>query len=283
LADTLVSTDWLAGHLDAPDLAVLDATWHLPTANRNAKGEFLEAHIPGAQFFDIDDISDSTSPYPHMLPSPEKFSSRMRKMGIGDGKKVVVYDTYGLFSAARAWWTFRVFGKEDVAVLDGGLKKWLAEGRPVENGPPLPRQERHFTARVQSMLVKDRSDVGRISEAGGTQLADARSPGRFAGSEPEPRAGVRSGHVPGARNAPFGRFVNEDGTLRKPAELAKIFREQGLDPAQPTVSYCGSGVTATVVALALATLGNPNHAVYDGSWAEWGSVAELPLKTGPQP
>jgi thiosulfate/3-mercaptopyruvate sulfurtransferase len=283
VSDHLVSTDWLADRLSAPDIAVLDATWHLPTLARNARQEYVDSRIPGARFFDIDDISDKSSPYPHMLPSPEQFSSRMRKMGIGDGKKVVVYDTYGIYSAARAWWMFRVFGKEDVAVLDGGFKKWMAEGRPVESGEPPHPQERHFTSRFQSMMVRDRGEVAEIASRGAVQLADARSPGRFAGTEPEPRAGVRSGHVPGARNVPFGQLVNPDGTLKPPKELAGIFQRNGIDPGRPTVSYCGSGVTAAIVALALATIGNHDNPVYDGSWAEWGSIQDLPLKTGTEP
>ncbi len=283
MSDHLVSTAWLADRLSAPDIVVLDATWHLPTSGRNARAEFLEAHIPGARFFDIDDISDSSSPYPHMLPAAEKFSSRMRRMGVGDGKKVVVYDTYGIYSAPRAWWTFRVFGKDDVAVLDGGFLKWRQEGRPVESGEPTQPQERHFTARVQSMLVRDSGEVAEISRRGAVQIADARSPGRFAGIEPEPRVGVRSGHVPGARNVPFGRLVNPDGTMKSPDMLADVFRQSGIDPAKPIVAYCGSGVTAAIVDLALAAIGSHDHSVYDGSWAEWGSRAELPLKTGTEP
>jgi thiosulfate/3-mercaptopyruvate sulfurtransferase len=231
-------------------------------------------------FFDIDELSDTTSIYPHMLPSPEKFSSRMRKMGIGDGKKIVVYDSLGLYSAARAWWMFRVFGKDDVAVLDGGFPKWKAEGRPIEDGEPPPRQERHFTARFRGMLVRDRSDVLKALQEKQEQLADARSAGRFAGTEPEPRRGVRSGHIPGARSLPFSTLVNPDGTMKLPAQIEAAFRQAAIDPAKPVIAYCGSGVTATVLALGLAVAGRDENAVYDGSWAEWGSDQNLPIDTG---
>ena len=276
----LVTTDWLATHLDAPDIVILDASWHLPNSGRNGRAEFLSAHIPGALFFDIDELSDTTSLYPHMLPSPEKFSSRMRKMGIGDGKKIIVYDSLGLYSAARAWWMFRVFGKDDAAVLDGGFPKWKAEGRPIEDGEPPPRQERHFTARFRGMLVKDRNDVLKALDRKGEQLADARSAGRFEGTKPEPRKGVRSGHIPGARSLPFSTLVNPDGTVKSPAQIEALFREADIDPAKPVIAYCGSGITAAVLALGLAVSGHDEHAIYDGSWAEWGSEQDLPIAKG---
>jgi thiosulfate/3-mercaptopyruvate sulfurtransferase len=276
----LVSTDWLAEHLTAPDVAVLDASWHLPNSGRSAKAEFLSAHIPGALFFDIDEIADTSSLYPHMLPSAEKFSSRMRKMGIGDGKKIVVYDTVGLFSAARAWWMFRVFGKEDVAILDGGFPKWKMEGRPIEDGEPPARQERHFTARYQGMLVKDRNEVLRSIRSGREQLVDARSAGRYAGTEPEPRAGVRSGHIPGARSLPYSELVHDDGTLKSASDIDRAFGKAGIDPSQPVIAYCGSGVTAAVLSFGLSVTGHHDHAVYDGSWSEWGSEDDLPIETG---
>lgn len=275
----LVSTEWLAQHLTAPDIAIIDATWHLPTAERDAKAEYLEQRIPGAIFFDIDEISDTQSPLPHMLPSPEKFASRMRKAGIGDGKRVVVYDSYGMFSAARVWWMFRVFGKDDVVVLNGGLKKWLAEGRPIEDGPPRTPQERHFTARFNAMLVHDRDQVLRALSQG-TQLADARSPGRFAGTEPEPRPGLRSGHAPGAKNLPFNALVNQDGTMKSVDDIRAAFSNAGIDPAKPVITSCGSGVTAAVLSLGLSEIGANRHALYDGSWAEWGADASLPIATG---
>lgn len=276
----LVSTDWLAAHLKAPDIAIVDATWHLPNVARDAHAEYIAARIPGAVFFDIDEISDTSSPLPHMLPSPEKFASRMKKLGIGDGKRVIVYDSYGLFSAARAWWMFRVFGKDDVAVLDGGLKKWLAEGRAVEDGTPPKPQERHFTARYNSLMVRSKDEVAKALQAGNVQIADARSPGRFAASEPEPRPGLRGGHMPGARNLPFSALLNPDGTVKDNAGIAAAFTAAGIDPAKPVITSCGSGVTAAVLSLGLSQLGASRHALYDGSWTEWGSDPALPIATG---
>lgn len=275
----LVSTEWLATHLDAPDIAIVDASWHLPNVSRDAHAEYVATRIPGAVFFDIDEIADTTSPFPHMLPSPEKFASRMRKMGIGDGKRVVVYDSYGLFSAARVWWMLRVFGKEDVAVLDGGLKKWMAEGRALEDGPPIKPQERHFTARFNSLMVRDKAEMQKALAAG-TQVADARGAGRFTGAEPEPRPGLRGGHMPGARNVHYAKLLNEDGTLKAPEEIRAVFAEAGIDPAKPVITSCGSGVTAAVLSLGLAEIGNQKTALYDGSWTEWGSDPELPAATG---
>lgn len=266
----VVETDWLAARLDAPDLVVLDGSWHLPTAKRDARAEYEAEHIPGAVFFDIDEISDETSPLPHMLPSTVKFASRMKKMGIGDGMRIVVYDSVGMFSAARVWWTFRVMGHEDVAVLNGGLPKWKAEGRPVTSESTPPRSPRHFTPRLNASLVRDLDDMKRIVAGGAAQIADARGPGRFAGKEPEPRPGLRSGHMPGARNVPYGRVLNPDGTLKSPEDLAKVFTEAGIDPSKPVVTTCGSGVSAAVLSLALALIGQPDSGLYDGSWSEWG-------------
>ena len=277
----LVETDWLADHLDAPDLVVLDGSWHLPTAGRNARAEYEEEHIPGALFFDIDEISDETSSLPHMLPSTVKFASRMKRMGIGDGMRIVVYDSVGMFSAARVWWTFRVMGHEDVAVLNGGLPKWKAEGRPVTSEPTPPRSQRHFTPRLNASLVRDLQDVKRIIESGSAQIADARSPGRFAGAEPEPRPGLRSGHIPGSRNVPYSRLLNPDGTLKSPAELHRVFTEAGIDPMKPVVTTCGSGVTAAILSLGLALIGQPDSGLYDGSWSEWGREdAGTPVEQG---
>jgi thiosulfate/3-mercaptopyruvate sulfurtransferase len=271
----LVSTQWLAGHLASPDISIIDCSWHLPAAKRDAKAEFLAERIPSAQFFDIDLISDTDTTLPHMLPKPEKFASHVRKMGIGDGKKVICYDSVGLYSAARVWWTFKVFGHDDVAVLDGGLLKWKAEDLPLEDGPPAKPQERHFTARFQSMLVRDKADVRKA-----LQVADARAPGRFRGEEPEPRPGVRAGHMPGAKNVHYAALINADGTLKSEAELAKIFESAGVDISKPVVASCGSGITAAILSLALTEIGARNHALYDGSWVEWGATIDTPVVTG---
>lgn len=275
---TLVSTDWLEAHLKDPDLRVLDASWYLPDMARDAKAEYAEAHIPGARFFDIDAISDHRSDLPHMAPTPEKFVSRLRAMGVGDGHQVVVYDGAGLFSAARVWWLFRLMGKADVAVLDGGMPKWRAEGRPVEDMAPVIR-DRHLTVSRQNHLVKDVTQVAAAAKLGDWQILDARAPARFEGAEPEPRPGLRSGHIPGAKSLHYRRLLNADGTMKPPAELAEVFAEAGADPSKPAITSCGSGVTAAILSLALEVLGR-RHALYDGSWAEWGMYNDLKIATG---
>jgi thiosulfate/3-mercaptopyruvate sulfurtransferase len=275
----LTETDELARELDAPDLVIIDASWHMPSEGRDAYAEYLEEHIPGAIFFDIDEIADTRSNLPHMLPPPEKFSSRMRSMGVGDGLRIVIYDSSGLFSAARVWWTFRVMGVEDVSVLNGGLPKWKREGRPLESGAPRSRTARHFTARRNADLVRDVSDIKRVLKDGSAEIVDARSPERFAGKAPEPRPGLRSGHIPGARNLPYGKLLNKDGTLKSPREIEKLFQEAGVDLSRPVVASCGSGITASVLALGLAQTGHRKTSVYDGSWSEWGADHSLPIET----
>ena len=276
----IVDTDWLAEHLDAPDLVVLDATVFLPTEKRDPYAEFLEEHIPGAHFFSIKEIADTDSPLPNMLPSTAKFASRMKKMGVGDGMRVIVYDTRGMSTAPRAWWMFRVMGHEDVAVLDGGLRKWKAEGRPVEDGEPPQRTPRHFTPRFNAELVRDLDDMKALVSKGGAQILDARAADRFAGSVPEPREGLEAGHIPGSINTPNGAFINPDGTLKPVDELRAAFEAAGVKTSDPTVTTCGSGVSAAILSLALAMLGNSNSAVYDGSWSEWGAAEGVPIATG---
>lgn len=281
MSNDIVSTDWLADHLGSPDIAIIDASWHLPTANRDPKKEFADAHIPGAQFFDIDELSDTASNLPHMLPSPEKFSSRMRRMGIGDGKRIIAYDTVGLFSAARAWWMFKVFGHDDVAVLDGGLQKWLAEGRATEDGLAPARQERHFTARFKGSMVKNMKDVAVALKSDAAQVVDARSGTRFRGEEAEPRPGVRAGHMPGASNIHYASLLNPGGTLKSPSEIEAIFATAGIDLSKPVITSCGSGITAAILSLGLTLAGTRDHALYDGSWTEWGGNPDNPIIAGP--
>ncbi|MFV2035371.1 MAG: 3-mercaptopyruvate sulfurtransferase [Halocynthiibacter sp.] len=276
---TLVSTDWLARHLKDPDLRLLDASWYLPAMGRDARAEYEAAHIPGALFFDIDEISDHRSELPHMAPPVEKFISRMRAMGVGDGHQVVVYDGAGLFSAARVWWLFRLMGKTDVAVLDGGIAKWQAEGHPVEDLPSAVR-DRHITVQRQAHLVKDVTQVAAASKLRDITIVDARAADRFRGDADEPRAGLRAGHIPNARNLPYKNLLKADGTMKSPAELQDQFSAVGVDLARPVITSCGSGVTAAILNLALERIGHKRHALYDGSWAEWGMFNDLKVATG---
>ncbi|MEN9411263.1 MAG: hypothetical protein RL216_3237 [Pseudomonadota bacterium] len=276
---TLVSTDWLAAHLRDPDLRILDASWYLPDTGRNPRAEYAAAHIPGARFFDIDEISDQRSALPHMAPPVEKFMSRLRAMGVGDGHQVVIYDGAGLFSAARVWWTFRLMGKTDVAVLDGGFPKWRAEGREIEDLPPVVK-DRHMTVSRQNQLVKDVTQVAHSSKLREAEILDARSAARFKGEAPEPRPGLRSGHIPGSKNVPFSTLLNPDGTMKSVPDLRATFQAAGVDLAKPAITTCGSGVTAAVLSLALERIGHRNHSLYDGSWAEWGMYDDLPVEKG---
>lgn len=276
----LVSPEWLHERLAAPDIVVVDGSWYLPAAGRDPEAEFRAAHIPGAIRFNIDAMSDEASGLPHMLPRPEVFASRMRALGIGDGAHIVVYDGMGLFSAPRVWWMLRTFGVRDAAVLDGGLPAWIAAGFPTEDGEPRPRDRRHFTARLDNGAVADAGDIARVLDSGSAQVVDARSGSRFRGEEPEPRPGVRPGHMPGALNLHYAA-LQTDGRMKDPAGLRAVFAENGVDPDRPIVTTCGSGVTAAIVSLALETMGRPARALYDGSWSEWGADSARPVETGP--
>lgn len=277
-SDALVSTDWLGEHLGSPDVRVVDASWYLPAQKREAKTEYAAAHIPGVVYFDIDEIADETSSLPHMLPSPAKFSARVRKLGLGDGVRIVVYDANRFMASARVWWMFRLFGHADVAVLDGGLVKWQAEGRPVDDMPVHP-MERHFTARQNNLLVRDIEQMRANLTRKADQVVDARSAGRFSAKEPEPRVGLRSGHIPGSLNLPYADLVAPDATLKPEGILRQRFADAGVDLQEPIVTTCGSGVSAAVLTLALFTLGHPETAVYDGSWTEWGGRPDTPIAT----
>jgi thiosulfate/3-mercaptopyruvate sulfurtransferase len=276
--DPLVTTDWLAKHLTDPDVRVVDGTWHMPQAGRDARAEFEAAHIPGAVFFDIDAIADRTTTLPHMLPSAEAFGAAVGALGIGNGQRVVVYDVRGVVSAARVWWTFRAFGHDAVAVLDGGLRTWRAEGRPVQSGSAAPAH-RAFTARLRPELVRDVEAMRANVVSRAAQVLDARSAGRFAGTEPEPRAGLRGGHMPGSVCLPHLELIAPDGTLLPGPELRRRFGAAGVDVNRPAVTSCGSGVTASTLALALYRLGRDDIAVYDGSWSEWGGRSDTPVET----
>ena len=276
---TLVSTDWLAEHMKDPDLRILDASTYLPGVDRDGRTEYDAVHIPGARFFDIDDVSDGRSDLPHMVPPIEKFMSRVRAMGVGDGHQIVVYDGSGLFSAARVWWLFRLMGQNNIAVLDGGLPKWIAEGREVEDLAPVIR-DRHMTVRFQNQMVRDVTQVSSASKLGTSQIVDARAAARFRGEAPEPREGLRSGHIPNSRNVPFTDLLNDDKTMKTPDQTRAIFESAGVDLKKPIITTCGSGVTAAVLGLALERMGHDMWSLYDGSWTEWGMFPTVPVATG---
>ena len=276
---TVVSTEWLAKRLGEPDLRVVDGTWHMRELRRDARAEFVAAHIPGAVFFDIDGIADHTTALPHMLPTAAAFAEAVGALGIGSDDRVVVYDVRGVVSAARVWWTFRAFGHDRVAVLDGGLRAWTAEGRATEAGAPVPAPRR-FRAALRPELVRDLDAMRGNLAARREQVVDARSRGRFEGTEPEPRAGLRGGHIPGSLSLPYETLYRPDGTLLPPDALRAAFETAGVDLGKPVTTTCGSGITASVLALALHVAGRPDAAVYDGSWTEWGGRNDTPVEGG---
>jgi thiosulfate/3-mercaptopyruvate sulfurtransferase len=277
--EILVSTAWLAGNLSDPNLRILDGSWHLPTENRDPSAEYRAGHIQGAQFFDIDQISDTTSDLPHMAPAAAQFAKQVADLGVSNNSQVVVYDTQGLFSAARVWWLFRYFGLNNIAVLDGGLPKWEAENLPTSD-TPVAYISGTLSVTEKDHLIRNAAQVLDQSISANAQIIDARAPARFRGEAPEPRAGLRAGHIPNSKNVFFKSLLNADGTLKSDAELSATFKAQGVDLDQPIITSCGSGITASVLALALQKIGHNDHALYDGSWTEWGALHDYPIEQG---
>jgi thiosulfate/3-mercaptopyruvate sulfurtransferase len=279
IMELLVSTDWLANEIGASDLRVVDATWFMPDAGRNAQAEYEGGHIPSAVFMDLEELADANSSLPNTLPPPEKFASRMQSLGLGDGSRIVVYDDSPFKSAARAWWMLTLFGAHDVAILDGGIAKWKAEGRPLETGKPTLRH-RHFTVWKDDKAVRSKADMLANLHSKDASVVDARGAGRFTGEEAEPRPEMASGHIPGSRNLPFSQLFNADGTWKRGAELTQAFTDAGVDLNTPMITTCGSGMTAAVVLFGARMTGKTDVALYDGSWSEWGLDADTPKAQG---